>query len=128
MIQSHAPVTLGNSGTPNLPGLWAVLIPEVTETSVWVLSYMSIVSNAPSGTVGNSLNLELAVGPTGQEIRRWKSFLNISGGGGTLEYDDSWWSKYIPFNFRKGVQISGRIAAISASFGVKADIQLQLYS
>ena len=127
-IQSHAPIIIAHSGTNNLPGAWGVLIPEVTTKSVWVVAQMSPTTAAPSGTVMATMNLELGAGPVGEEVRRWKSLAYIMGGGGELEFDDSFAVKYVPFNFRKGEQVSARIAAISFVATIKAAIQIQLYS
>lgn len=122
-IQSHAPVTVGTAGVKNVMGAWHLLIPEVEADSIWCLVQASIVSDA-----FDTITLELGVGLTGEEVRRWKSFTMVSGGGGTLEYDDSWWVKYNPFRFRKGERISARTAGPNQGSGVNADIQLQLYS
>lgn len=127
MIQSHIPVRIGNSGVPNLPGLWHLLIPSVDRTSVWCVYQGSGVDVLPSAPVHQSVNLELGVGPVGFEVRRWKSIFRQSGGS-ELEFDDSWWVGYVPYNFRAGEAISARIATVPSPIGVNINLQLQLYS
>jgi len=126
MIQSHTPVIVG-TGTPfNVVGAWAELIAEVTATSVWSLFQASRTTSFPSGTVMQSLNFELGIGPLNEERRVWKSMF-LSTTGSELEYDDSWWVRYVPFNFPKGARITCRTATIGSVVQLDA-VQLQLYS
>ncbi len=126
-IQSHTPVRIGTAGIKNQVGAWGVLIPTVDATSVWAMFHIFFVDVLPAALVMGLVNIELGIGPTGQEVRAYKSLLG-SAGGSELEFDDSGWTKYLPFTFKKGVQISCRIAGINQSFGHNLDIQLQLYS
>lgn len=127
-IQSHTPVRIGTGFPPkNNVGAWAVLIPVVTKTSVWGLVHYMFVDVLPSGLVLGSVQLELGIGSTGNEIRKWKSLASFQGGS-ELEFDDSGHTKYVPFQFPKDAQISGRFAGINQSFGHNLEIQLQLYS
>ena len=127
MIQSRIPVRIGNSGIPNKPGMWNLLIPSVDVTSVWCLFELSHVDNLPSGQANQNVNLELGIGDPGLEIRKWKSIFMFSSGG-ELEFDDSYIVVYVPFNFRKDDRISGRIATTPSPIGVNINLQLQLYS
>jgi len=127
MIQSGIVLKLGSSGTPNLPGSWAIVIPTVDVTSKWCQWQMSPVDRLPFAAVQDSVNFELGIGDPGLEIRRWQSMFKV-GGGSELEFDDSWWVGYLPFNFRKDETVSVRLAAIGATFGMNVDFQLQLYS
>lgn len=127
-IQTHTPVRIGTGFPPkNNPGSWAVLIPVVTFTSVWCMVHFMFVDVLPSALVLGSIQLELGIGPTGKEVRAWKSIAGFSGGS-ELEFDDSGWTKYVPFNFQRDVQVSARFAGINQSFGHNLEIQLQLYS
>jgi len=127
MIQSHIPVRIGNSGVPNLPGAWHLLIPVVERTSVWCVYEGSGVDILPSFPSHQSVNLELGIGDPGLEQRRWKSIAHQSGGS-ELEFDDSWWVGYLPYNFRAGDRISARIATWPSPVAVNINLQLQLYS
>jgi len=121
-IQSHTPVIIGTGTSPNLVGDWSVLIPLVTNTSVWAVIHYWFTSAASYSAV----QLELGIGPTGSEVRKWKSFWSGQGGN-DLEFDDSGHTKYIPFNFPKDVQVSARFARLG-SVTLNLEIQLQLYS
>ena len=126
MIQSHTPVIVG-TGTPfNQVGAWHELIDVVLATSVWTMFQGSRTTSFPSGTVMQSLNFELGVGPLDEERRVWKSMF-LATTGSELEYDDSWWVRYVPFNFPKGSRITCRTATIGSVPQLNA-FQLQLYS
>lgn len=125
-IQSHSPTRIGTGGAPNLVGDWAVLIPEVTDQSIWAMIHYWFVDVLPSATVMGTVQLELGVGPIGEEVRKWKSFLTFQSGS-ELEFDDSGHTKYVPYNFLKGQQISGRYARLG-SVDHNLEIQLQIFS
>jgi len=133
MIQSHTPVRIGTGGADNLVGSWVVLIPQVTAKSIWSMIHFWWVDNLPSATVIITSNLELGIGAVGSDPndpgateRAWKSICT-SAGGSELEFDDSGVTKYVPFNFPKDVQVSGRVARVGSVDG-NIEIQLQLYS
>ncbi len=133
MIQSHTPVRIGTGGAANLVGAWAVLIPVVSAKSIWSMIHYWQVDVLPSATVIGSHNLELGIGAVGSDPndpgateRAWKSnFGNASGS--ELEFDDSGFTKYVPFNFPKDTQVSARFARIG-SVDHNFEIQLQLFS
>jgi len=135
MIQSHTPVKIGTGFPPkNNVGAWSVLIPLVTNTSIWCMVHYWFRDVLPSATVMGLLNMEMGIGKSGSDpnvagatARAWKSQLT-SQGGSELEFDDSGHTKYVPFNFQKDVQISCRFAGINQSFGHNIEIQLQLFS
>ena len=126
MIQSGSVFRIGTGGPFNQVGAWFVVIPTVDVTSRWCSYYMSARDVLPSGMVGGSINMELGVGNPGSELRRWRSIANF-GGGSELEFDDSYWSVYLPFTFRKGETVSVRTAGL-ISVGLNVDFQLQLHS
>ncbi len=126
MIQSGIVFKLGTGVPTNQVGAWSIIIPTVDVTSRWCQYYMSMRDVLPSGMVGGTINLEFGIGDPGTELRRWKSIANF-GGGSELEFDDSYWSVYLPFVFRKGDTISVRTARLG-SVGHNVDVQLQLYS
>lgn len=129
MSQQLSPKVKVGTGFPplNNVGAWAVLIPVVTKTSVWALAHYMFVDVLPSGLVLGSIQLELGIGPTGDEVRAWKSIATFAGGS-ELEFDDSGITRYVPFNFQRDTQISARFAGINQSFGHNIEIQLQLFS
>jgi hypothetical protein len=103
-------------------GLWAELIEVVEFDSKWtMIHYLG------SPQPGVTANLEIGIGGLGAEVRKWKSFASFISGSG-LEFDDTGITRYIPFNFKKDDRVSGRIAGISANFGVAWEIQLQIFS
>lgn len=124
MIQTSAVINVGSGGPFNLIGAWKVIVPIVDVTSIWCAYYMSPF-NDPGG-VGTTVNLDLGIGPPGSEVRKFRSHANV-GGGNSLEFDDSYWSNYLPFTFRAGQIISARIAGIG-SVPLAVDLQLQLHS
>jgi len=126
MIQTNDPVVtvVGTGAGNNLMGAWLEVIPVVLATSVWCVMFVSRV--LPVGPFG-AINLELGIGDPGLERRVWKSMCLILGGGNNLEYDDSFFSVYCPFNFQKDVRISVRTARLSST-GQTMAVQLQLYS
>lgn len=124
MIQTSAVINVGSGGPFNEVGAWSVIVPEVDVSSRWCSCYMSPF-NDPGG-VGTSVNLDLGIGVPGSELRRWRAVANF-GGGNTLEFDDSYWSMYLPFTFRRGDIVSGRISGLG-SVPLAVDLQLQLHS
>ena len=129
MSQQLSPKVRVGTGFPpkNNVGAWAVLIPVVTKTSVWAMAHYMFVDVLPSGLVLGSIQMELGIGPTGNEVRAWRSLATFAGGS-ELEFDDSGITRYVPFNFQRDVQISARFAGINQSFGHNIEIQLQLFS
>ena len=133
MIQSHTPVRIGTGGAPNLVGAWEVIIPQVTAQSTWSLLHWWFVDVGPLVVVIGTINMELGIGTVGIDPndpgateRVWKSLIGF-GGGSELEFDDSGFTKYLPFNFPRDSQVSGRLARIG-SVDSNLEIQLQLYS
>jgi hypothetical protein len=124
MIQTSAVITVGSGGPFNQIGAWAVIVPTVEVTSTWSAYYMSPF-NDPGG-VGTTVNLDLGIGDPGSEVRKFRSHANF-GGGNSLEFDDSYWSNYLPFTFRAGQTISARIAG-TGSVPLNVVLQLQLHS
>lgn len=127
MIQTGSVFRIGTGVPTNQVGAWFVVIPTVEATTVWCAYFMSARDVLPSAMAGGSVNVELGVGGPGLERRRWRSILNF-GGGGELEFDDSYWSVYAPYTFRKGETISVRTARHNISVGLNVDFQLQLHS
>lgn len=126
MIQTGIAFKVGTGVPTNQVGAWSIVIPTVDVTSRWCNYYMSMRDVLPSGMVGGTINVELGIGDPGLEQRRWNSIANI-GGGSELEFDDSYWSIYLPFTFRKGETVSVRTARLG-SVGHNVDFQLNLHS
>ncbi len=126
MIQTGSVLKFGTAPSKNDVGAWAVVIPSVDVTSKWCQYYLNPRDVLPGSYVGSSVQLELGVGEPGSEIRRWKS-LNHVLGGSELEFDDSYMSSYVPFNFRALEIVSVRIARLG-SVSMNMDFFLQLYS
>lgn len=124
MTQQLSPkVGLGTGFPPkNNVGAWAELIDVIEFESRWAM----IAFFFTTGSFGN-LNLELGVGPLGEEVRKWKSigtFINLF----TADFDDPLAVRYVPFTFRKDDRVSARVAGINQSFGHGVEIQLQIFS
>ncbi len=133
MIQSHTPVKIGTGGARNLVGAWAVLIPNVTKTSIWSLIHYWAVNQLPQATVITTMNLEMGISAVGSDPndpgateRSWKSVWGQAGGS-ELEFDDSGFTKYLPFQFPRDRQVSCRLARLGST-DANIEIQLQLYS
>ncbi len=124
MIQTSGVFKVGSGGNFNTLGAWVVLIPTVDATSRWCSIYMNSSIDPLSGN--STINLELGIGNPGTELRKWRSVANF-GGGSNLEFDDSYWSNYLPFTFRRGDIVSGRIAGL-ISVAVAIELQVQLHS
>ena len=124
MSQQLSPkVTIGSGFPPrNNVGDWAELIDVVEFNTKWAMIHW-----LGEPQPGSDTNLEIGIGPLDGEIRKWKSFAGFTSGG-SLEFDDTGHTKYIPFSFKKDDRVSGRIAGISANFGVAIEIQLQIFS
>lgn len=124
MSQQLSPkVGLGSGFPPrNNVGAWAELIDVVLADSKWAM-----IQYFGSPRPGVNSNLELGIGPLGEEVRKWKSFAGFTSGL-ALEFDDTGFVKYIPFTFRKDDRVSARVAGISANFGTGIEIQLQIFS
>lgn len=124
MSQQLSPKTVFGTGFPpkNNVGDWAELI-EVVEFDVrWAMFHYFFTT----GTFG-SINLELGIGPLGAEVRKWRSVATFWSGG-SLEFDDTGPTRYVPFNFRKDDRVSVRAAGINQSFGHGLVGQLQIFS
>lgn len=120
--QLSTPTTIGTGFPPkNNVGDWTLLIASADFDTKWAMVHYFFVDNM------GALNLEIGVGLLDQEVRKWKS-IGTFAGGNALEFDDSGWTKYIPFNFKQGDRISGRLAGINQSFGHSIEIQLQIFS
>ena len=126
MIQTGIAFKVGTGVPTNQVGAWSIVIPTVDVTSRWCNYYMSMRDVLPSALVGGTIYVELGIGDPGLEQRRWNSIANI-GGGSELEVDDSYWSFYLPFTFRKGETISVRTARLG-SVANNVDFQLNLHS
>ncbi len=133
MIQSHTPVRVGTGGDRNLVGPWTVLIPAVTKTSIWTMAHWWWAENLPSAAVITTAQMEMGISAVGVDpndpgatVRSWKSVIGFAGGS-ELEFDDSGFTKYLPFQFPKDSQVSCRLARIGSVDGV-LELQLQLYS
>lgn len=124
MSQQLSPTVIIGSGFPsrNNVGAWAELIDVVEADSKWAMIHF-----LGSPQPGVDANLEIGIGALDEEIRKWKSFASFTSGSG-LEFDDTGITRYIPFTFKKDDRISGRVAGISANFGVAWEIQLQIFS
>ena len=132
-IQSHTPVRIGTGVPRNQVGAWAVLIPVVTDTSIWCMIHYWLVDVLPLGMVVGGINMEMGISPAGSDPnapgvsqRAWRSQATFQSGS-ELEFDDSGHTKYCPFNFQRDIQVSCRTARFG-SVGHNIEIQLQLFS
>jgi len=111
-------ITVGNSGTPDVPGAWIELIASAVRDSVWSVIYLNPIQH-PSGT---EVYLDLAIGAMGSEVIILNdAYMQI---GATTDFNDSYHFLGLPLRFQTGDRIIARIKD-NQSFGVNYSVSIR---